>query len=255
MPSPSTIRCHTPQCHTHAPCISGTTTTYLGAPALGWPPTAYLLSSCSDPTHGRPMSHTNIWGHGNTSGHPPAACATESPVQTVCSRPLSGLRILKIRGRLQLPLPRPSATATESLVANGPTWFGFGLFLVHITGLSNTTDNQVADCLSRYYKADGPKDHHPDPNFISVDTKLDPDRELLPIQHYIELCSVAARQSHRLAEQTEQCVLGSDQLNAMSSPTSMGPDNNDSPLAIQAGADGQSLHTCVEWQVDLAHIM
>ena len=81
---------------------------------------------------------------------------------------------------------------------------------------------------------------------MSADAKLDPDGELLPIQHYVELCSVAARQAHHLAEQTEQHVLNSDQMNAMSSPTFVGPDNDDSPLAIQAGADGQSLRTCIE---------
>ena len=35
-------------------------------PALGWPPTAYLLSPRSDPTHGTPMSHTDIQGHPTT---------------------------------------------------------------------------------------------------------------------------------------------------------------------------------------------
>ena len=113
----------------------------------------------------------------------------------------------------------------------------------------------VADCLSHYYEADGPEDHHPDHDSMSMDAKLDPDGELLPVQHYVELHSAAARWSRRLAEQTEQRVLNSDQLNAMSSPTSMGPDNDDSPLAIQAGADGQSLCTHIEWQVDLACIV
>ena len=62
------------------------------------------------------------------SRHPSLACATESLVQTGCSRSLSGLRILKIRADCNRHFPRPSATATESPVANGPTWFGFGLF-------------------------------------------------------------------------------------------------------------------------------
>ena len=35
----------------------------------------------------------------------------------------------------------------------------------------------------------------------------------------------------------------------------MGPDDDDSPLAIQAGTDGQSLRTHIERQVDLARIV
>ena len=72
----------------------------------------------------------------------------------------------------------------------------------------------------------------PDHNFVSVDAKLDPNGELLPVQRYIELCSAAARRSCRLVEQTEQRVLDSIQLNAESSPIPMGPDDNDLPLAI-----------------------
>ena len=87
----------------------------------------------------------------------------------------------------------------------------FNFTIQHVDG----TDNQVADCLSHYYEADGPEDHHPDHNFISADVKLDPNGELLPIQCYIELCSAVDRWSRHLAEQTDQRVLDSDQLNAM----------------------------------------
>ena len=117
------------------------------------------------------------------------------------------------------------------------------------------TENRVADCLSCYYEADGPEDHHPDHDFMSAEVKLNPNGELLPIQCYIELRSAVARQSCCLAEQMEQCVLDSIQLNAESSPIPMGPDDDNLPLAIQAGANGQSLCTHVEWQVDLARIV
>ena len=50
-------------------------------------------------------------------------------------------------------------------------------------------------------------------------------------------------------------MLDSVQLNAESSPIPMEPDEDDSPLAIQAGAYGQSLHTHVEQQVDLTCIV
>ena len=117
------------------------------------------------------------------------------------------------------------------------------------------TDNQVADCLSRYYEANGPEDHHPDHDFVSADAKLDPDGELLPVQRYIKLRLAAARWSRHLVEQTEQRVLDSVQLNAKSSPIPVGPDDDNSPLAIRAGADGQSLRTHIEQQVDLARIV
>ena len=59
--------------------------------------------------------------------------------------------------------------------------------------------NRVADCLSHYYKMDGPGDQHPDHEFMSGDMQLDPDGDLLPIQWYHELHTAVARQSHRLA--------------------------------------------------------
>ena len=50
--------------HAPHPCprISGPTTTYPCTLTLGWPPTAYSLSPCSDPTHDTPTSHTDVWG-------------------------------------------------------------------------------------------------------------------------------------------------------------------------------------------------
>ena len=127
----------------------------------------------------------------------------------------------------------------------------FKFTIQHVDG----TDNQVADCLSHYCEADGPEDHHPDHDFVSADVKLNPDGELLPIQCYIKLHSAVAGRSCCLAEQTEQHVLDSIRLNVESSPIPMGPDDDNSPLAIRAGANGQSLHTHVEWQVDLARIV
>src|SRR6266481_7209083 len=71
----------------------------------------------------------------------------------------------------------------------------------------------VADCLSHYYESDYLDDEHPDHEFVSAETKLDPDTELLPVQQYVELHSAVARQSCRLAEQVEQRMLDSDQMN------------------------------------------
>ena len=77
--------------------------------------------------------------------------------------------------------------------------------------------------------------------------KLDPD--------YIKLCLAAARQSHRLAEQKEQRVLDSDQMNVLLCPSPVEESGDNSPLAIEAGADGQSLRTHIEQQVDLSCVM
>jgi len=66
------------------------------------------------------------------------------------------------------------------------------------------TTNWVADCLSHYYEADKPDEIHPDHEFVSADTKLDPDAELLPIEQYIEVRSPIARQLRRLAAHVEQ---------------------------------------------------
>ena len=62
----------------------------------------------------------------------------------------------------------------------------FNFTIQHVDG----TDNRVVDCLSRYYEVDGPEDHH---DFVSADVKLNPNRELLPIQQYVELRLAAAR--------------------------------------------------------------
>ncbi len=73
--------------------------------------------------------------------------------------------------------------------------------------------NRVVDCLSCYYETDGPDDNHQEHEFVSADSRLDMDGELLPIQWYVELCTAAARRSRRLAERVEQRVLDSDVMN------------------------------------------
>ena len=64
--------------------------------------------------------------------------------------------------------------------------------------------NHVADCLSQYYENDSLDDHHLDHNFVSADTKLDPDGELIPVQRYAEMCTATTRRSTCLAEKAEQ---------------------------------------------------
>ena len=64
--------------------------------------------------------------------------------------------------------------------------------------------NRVADCLSWDYESDGPDDHHLDHDFVSADTKLNPDRELIPVQQYAEMHTTVTRWSTHLAEKAEQ---------------------------------------------------
>ena len=49
------------------------------------------------------------------------------------------------------------------------------------------TRNQVADSLSHYYEYDTIEDEYPNSEFIKVDKILDQDRDLAPIQQFIEI--------------------------------------------------------------------
>ena len=94
--------------------------------------------------------------------------------------------------------------------------------------------NRVADCLSRYYETDRPDETHPAHEFVSADAKLDLEAKLLPVRRYIEICSTAARQSHRLAGRVEQRVLDSAELNQGTTEVPSEP-SDDAPLASESG--------------------
>src|SRR6266481_3360103 len=85
----------------------------------------------------------------------------------------------------------------------------FNFTVKHVAGPTN----RVADCLSCYYETDGPDEQHLACEFVSADARLDPDRETLPVQWYVELRSTAARQSCRLAERVKQQIVDSEQMN------------------------------------------
>ena len=115
--------------------------------------------------------------------------------------------------------------------------------------------NRVADCLSQYYENDGLDDHHPDHDFVSADTKLNPDGELIPVKRYAEMHTAATRRSTRLAEKAEQRVLDSDQMNQQVDDIVADPDSDDDPPAFTSGADGQSLCVSVERDINLAWLV
>ena len=85
----------------------------------------------------------------------------------------------------------------------------FNFTVKHVAGPTNW----VADCLSHHYETDGPDEQHLAHEFVSADAQLDPDRETLPVQRYVELCSAAARRSRRLAEKVKQRIVDSEQMN------------------------------------------
>ena len=107
----------------------------------------------------------------------------------------------------------------------------FNFTIQHVDGDTNC----VADCLSRYYENHGPDDHHPDHDFVSADMKLDPERELIPVQQYTEMHTAATRWSTYLAEKAEQRVLDSDQMKNQVDDTVADPDSDDDPPAFMLG--------------------
>ena len=54
---------------------------------------------------------------------------------------------------------------------------------LHVKGV----DNKVADCLSRYYENHLPKEDHPEHIYVNADVRLDPTRDLLPTDWFVEL--------------------------------------------------------------------
>ena len=59
----------------------------------------------------------------------------------------------------------------------------FNYDTIHVDG----ERNRVADALFRYYEYDTAKDRHPDKEFVKADKVLDPDRELLPVERFVEI--------------------------------------------------------------------
>src|SRR6266481_6162250 len=82
-------------------------------------------------------------------------------------------------------------------------------------------------------------------------------RATLPVQQYVELCAAAARRSRRLAEKVKQRIVDSEQMNewTLGVPSIPSEVNDDAPLAIKSGADGQSLRVHIERDIDLASVV
>ena len=81
---------------------------------------------------------------------------------------------------------------------------------MHVDGV----DNKVVDCLSCYYENNTSDDTHLENTYVNTDIWLDPDGELLPTDHYMDLHAAATRQSKHLAERQESHHIKAKILNA-----------------------------------------
>ena len=84
----------------------------------------------------------------------------------------------------------------------------FNYNTIHIDG----TWNQVADSMSHYYEYGTIEDEYPNSEFVKTDEILDPDRDLAPIQQFVEIWNQAIRRLQRLQERTPTARLESQML-------------------------------------------
>ena len=122
---------------------------------------------------------------------------------------------------------------------------------MHVDGV----DNKVADCLSHYYENDMSEDNHSENTYVNANIRLDPEGELLPTDHYMELHAAVTRWSKRLAERQESRHIKAEILNAddKQSPPSEETSSADDVTAIAAGNDSKSLRTHIEEMMDLMY--
>ena len=129
----------------------------------------------------------------------------------------------------------------------------FNYTIMHIDGI----DNNVVDCLSRYYENDTSEDNHLEDTYVIADIRLDPDGKLLPTDRYTELHAAATRRSKWLTERQESHHIKAKILNASDkqSPPSEDTSSVDDVTAIAAGNDGKSLRTHIEETMDLKAVV
>ena len=124
----------------------------------------------------------------------------------------------------------------------------FNYETIHVDG----ERNRVTDALSRYYEYNTVEDKHPNKEFVKADEILDPDRELLVVESFIEIQTNAIRKLCRFKDKPSDAVAESVAINNTKATTdpSSSPDNDD-VVAINSGNDKESLHTCIEQSFDL----
>ena len=112
--------------------------------------------------------------------------------------------------------------------------------------------NQVADSLSCYYDYDTIEDEYPNSEFIKVDKILDLDRDLAPIQQFVEIWNNVVRRSQRLQERTPAVRLENQMLNVSFNNTPVEQETeDDETIAYTSGSNGKPLLASIEKEFDL----
>ena len=124
--------------------------------------------------------------------------------------------------------------------------FNYGT--IHVDGESNW----VADALSHYYEYNTIKDKHPNKEFVKANEILDPDRELLPVERFIEIWNNAKRESRRLKDKPSDALAKSVAINnTKTTPDSMSSLDDDDVITITSGNDKESLQTHIKQSLHL----
>ena len=123
---------------------------------------------------------------------------------------------------------------------------------IHVDG----TQNQVADSLSHYYKYDTIEDEYPNSEFVKADEILDPDRDLAPVQWFVEIQNQAIRRSQRLQERTPTARLESQMLNETFNNIPVEQETEDKDTIIYtAGSNGKPLLALIKKEFNLNQII
>ena len=116
--------------------------------------------------------------------------------------------------------------------------------------------NQVADSLSCYYKYDTVEDEYTNSELIKADKLLDPDRDLAPVQQFIEIWNNMIRRLQRLQEKIPAAQLESQMLNETFNniPVKQEYGDNDT-IAYMSANNRKPLLTMIEKEFDLNKII
>ena len=116
--------------------------------------------------------------------------------------------------------------------------------------------NRVADTLSHYFEYDTIEDKHPNTDFVKADKILGPDRELVPIEQFVEIHTTMIRRLCQLQDCLEPAITESKELNqAPKNPTSVLVSGNNDVIATSSGNDKTSLIVKVEQTFNLTKMV
>ena len=100
------------------------------------------------------------------------------------------------------------------------------------------------------------EDEYPNSEFIKADKILDPDRDLAPVQWFVEIWNNVVRRSQRLQEKTPAARLESQMLNETFNNTPVDQEaEDDGTIAYTSGNNGKLLLTVIEKEFNLNQII